>query len=189
MLAAAREMTGLPIVTEIMSIDQLPIMAAYADILQIGARNMQNFSLLTAVSSLQKPILLKRGMGNKIDELLMAAEYILDGGNQNVILCERGIRTFETAARNTFDLNAIPILKDLTHLPVIADPSHAIGNAKYVPAIARSAIAAGSDGLLVEVHDDPQHALSDGDQSITPAVFTELMQHITAIALCLGRYV
>jgi 3-deoxy-7-phosphoheptulonate synthase len=187
MLAQAREMTGLPIVTEVMSPDQVPLVAAYSDILQIGARNMQNFPLLCAVGATQKIVLLKRGMGNTIKELLMAAEYILDAGNTQVMLCERGIRTFETMTRHTFDINAIPVLKDLTHLPVIADPSHAIGNAQYVSSIARAAIAAGADGILVEVHMNPSMALSDGDQSLAPEAFCLLMRDVEKIAHAIDR--
>ena len=187
LLAATHEATGLPIVTEVMSLEQVPLIARYSNILQIGARNMQNFSLLCAVGSIQKPVLLKRGMGNTIQELLMAAEYILDAGNSQVILCERGIRTFETMSRNTFDINAIPILKDLTHLPVIADPSHGIGKAKYVPSIARAAIAAGADGIIVEVHPNPIEALSDGDQSLCPEEFRALMSDMEKIATAMGR--
>jgi len=187
MLAHAREMTGLPIVTEVMSPDQVSLVADYSDILQIGTRNMQNFPLLCAVGRTQKPILLKRGMGNTIKELLMAAEYIVDAGNNQVMLCERGIRTFETMTRHTFDINAIPVLKDLTHLPIIADPSHAIGNAQYVPSIARAAIAAGADGIIVEVHMNPSLALSDGEQSLAPEAFCILMHDIEKIAHATGR--
>jgi 3-deoxy-7-phosphoheptulonate synthase len=187
LLAAVHEATGLPIITEVMSTEQIPLVARYSDILQIGARNMQNFALLCAVGRIEKPILLKRGMGNTIHELLMAAEYILDAGNSQVILCERGIRTFEPMSRNTFDINAIPILKDLTHLPIIADPSHGTGNAKYVPSIAKAAIAAGADGILVEVHPNPAEAFSDGDQSLCPEEFRTFMSDIERIAEAIGR--
>ncbi len=187
LLAEARQVTGIPVITEVMEPAQVPSVAAYTDILQVGARNMQNYPLLRAVGNCQKPVLLKRGMGNTIDELLLSAEYILNEGNQNVILCERGIRTFETATRNTFDLNAIPVLKDLTHLPVLADPSHGTGDAKYVTAVAKGAIAAGADGLIVEVHPDPSRALSDGKQSLSLSKFIEFMQEISQVAQAVGR--
>ncbi len=156
LLAEARQATGLPVVTEVMSPEQLPLVASYADVLQIGARNMQNYSLLHAAGESQHPVLLKRGMSATVEELLMAAEYILSHGNRRVMLCERGIRTFETATRNTTDINAIPVLKSLTHLPVVLDPSHSIGNWEFVTAIARAGIAAGADGLIVEVHPNPR---------------------------------
>src|ERR1035437_6190388 len=161
LIAEARQVTGMPVVVEITSITQLDIMIKYVDVIQVGARNMQNFALLSALGKTQTPVLLKRGMSATIEELLMASEYILSGGNQRVILCERGIRTFETATRNTTDINAIPVLKSLTHLPVILDPSHSTGHADYVTAVARAAIAAGADGLIVEVHCHPELALSD----------------------------
>ncbi|MEP0806172.1 MAG: 3-deoxy-7-phosphoheptulonate synthase [Chloroflexota bacterium] len=186
-LAEARELTGMPIVVEIMSQTQLDLMLKYVDVFQVGARNMQNFNLLRALGETRKTVLLKRGLSATIEELLMSAEYILAGGNKQVILCERGIRTFETATRNTTDINAIPVLKNLTHLPVILDPSHATGHADYVPAIARAAIAAGADGLIVEVHPDPAHAASDGKQSLKPETFAEMVRQVKAIAEALGR--
>jgi len=187
LMAEVRQATGLPVVVEITSITQLEIMIKYVDVIQIGARNMQNFALLSAIGKTQTPVLLKRGMSATIEELLMASEYILSGGNQRVILCERGIRTFETSTRNTTDINAIPVLKVLTHLPVILDPSHSTGQADYVTAIARAAIAAGADGLIVEVHPDPAHALSDGRQSLKPDVFAELVRQVGQIANVMGR--
>ncbi len=189
LLAEAREATGLPIVTEVMATEIVPLVARYADVLQIGARNMQNFPLLNAAGVSQKPVLLKRGISATIEEFLMAAEYVLSNGNRRVILCERGIRTFETATRNTTDINAIPVLKSLTHLPVILDPSHSTGAWQFVPAIARAAIAAGADGLIVEVHPDPEHALSDGSQSLKPERFAALVQQIRALAEVVGREV
>ncbi len=186
-LAEARELTGMPVVAEVMSIAQIETMVKYVDVLQIGARNMQNFSLLRAVGETRTPVLLKRGMSATVEELLMAAEYILSGGNQRVMLCERGIRTFETATRNTTDINAIPVLKSLTHLPVILDPSHSTGHVAYVGAIAKAAIAAGADGLIIEVHDNPAHALSDGAQSLTPQDFSKLVRQIKAVAKAVGR--
>jgi 3-deoxy-7-phosphoheptulonate synthase len=186
-LAEARELTGMPIVVEIMSQTQLDLMLKYVDVFQVGARNMQNFNLLRALGETRKTILLKRGLSATVEELLMSAEYLLAGGNKQVILCERGIRTFETATRNTTDINAIPVLKNLTHLPVILDPSHATGHADYVPAIARAAIAAGADGLIVEVHPDPAHAASDGKQSLKPEAFAEMVRQVKAIAEVLGR--
>ncbi len=186
-LAEAREQTGLPIVAEIMSQTQLDLMAKRVDVLQVGARNMQNFNLLRAIGETQTAVLLKRGLSATIEELLMSAEYILAGGNKQVMLCERGIRTFETATRNTTDINAIPVLKNLTHLPVILDPSHATGHADYVPAVARAAIAAGADGLIVEVHPDPAHAVSDGKQSLRPEKFAEMVKQVGQIAQIMGR--
>jgi len=186
-LAEARAETGLPIVVEIMSQVQLDVMVKYVDVLQIGARNMQNFNLLRAVGETQTSVLLKRGLSATIDELLMSAEYILSGGNKQVMLCERGIRTFETATRNTTDINAIPVLKHLTHLPVILDPSHATGHADYVSAIARAAIAAGADGLIVEVHMDPAHAVSDGKQSLKPEAFARMVKQVGQIAQIMDR--
>lgn len=186
-LAEARQQTGMPVVVEITSQTQLDVMLAHVDVLQIGARNMQNFALLSAVGKTQTPVLLKRGMSATIEELLMASEYILSGGNQRVMLCERGIRTYETATRNTTDINAVPVLKSLTHLPVILDPSHSTGHADYVAAIARAAIAAGADGLIVEVHLDPAHALSDGKQSLKPEKFAEMVRQVAQIAEVLGR--
>jgi 3-deoxy-7-phosphoheptulonate synthase len=186
-LAEARKQTGLPIVAEIMSQTQLDLMAKRVDVLQVGARNMQNFNLLRAIGETQTPVLLKRGLSATIEELLMSAEYILAGGNKQVMLCERGIRTFETTTRNTTDINAIPVLKNLTHLPVILDPSHATGHADYVPAVARAAIAAGADGLIVEVHPDPPHAVSDGKQSLRPEKFAEMVKQVGQIAQIMGR--
>ena len=186
-LAEAREQTGMPIVVEIMSQTQLDLMVKYVDVLQVGARNMQNFNLLRAIGETRKSVLLKRGLSATIEELLMSAEYILAGGNKQVMLCERGIRTFETATRNTTDINAIPVLKNLTHLPVILDPSHATGHSDYVPAIARAAVAAGADGLIVEVHPDPKHAASDGKQSLKPENFAAMVKQVTAIAEAMGR--
>src|SRR5512145_2660066 len=186
-LAEAREKTGLPIVVEIMSQVQIDVMVKYVDVLQIGARNMQNYNLLRAVGETRTPVLLKRGLSATIEELLMSAEYILAGGNQRVMLCERGIRTFETATRNTTDINAIPVLKNLTHLPVILDPSHSTGHADYVAAIARAAVAAGADGLIVEVHPDPAKALSDGKQSLRPEKFAEMVKQVGQIAQIMGR--
>jgi 3-deoxy-7-phosphoheptulonate synthase len=186
-LAEAREQTGLPIVAEIMSQVQVEVMVKYVDVLQIGARNMQNFNLLRAVGETRTSVLLKRGLSATIEELLMSAEYVLSGGNKQVMLCERGIRTFETATRNTTDINAIPVLKNLTHLPVILDPSHATGHADYVSAIARAAIAAGADGLIVEVHPDPAHAASDGKQSLKPEVFAKMVKQVGQIAQIMDR--
>ena len=186
-LAEARQRTGLPIVAEIMSQTQLDLMVKDVDVLQVGARNMQNFNLLRAIGETQTPVLLKRGLSATIEELLMSAEYILAGGNKQVMLCERGIRTFETSTRNTTDINAIPVLKNLTHLPVILDPSHATGIADYVAAVARAAIAAGADGLLVEVHPDPAHAVSDGKQSLRPEKFAEMVKQVGQIAQIMGR--
>ena len=179
-LLEAKKASGLPIVTEIMSIDHLPLFEN-VDIIQVGARNMQNFELLKELGKVNKPILLKRGLANTIEELLMSAEYIMAGGNDQVMLCERGIRTFETYTRNTLDLSAIPVLHSLSHLPVIIDPSHATGSAKLVQPMALAATAAGADGLIIEVHNDPAHALCDGPQSLTPADFDTLMHKVEAI--------
>ncbi len=187
LLALARARTGLPFVTEVMDARQLALVAGHADCIQIGSRNMQNFTLLEEIGRCRTPVLLKRGMSATIDEYLHAAEYILKGGNGQVILCERGIRTFEPSTRNTLDLNAVPMLKRLTHLPVIVDPSHGTGLAWMVPSLARAAIAAGADGLIVEVHSDPVHALSDGQQSLTPGEFTTMMTDVTAVAAAIGR--
>src|ERR1700690_2167593 len=186
-LVDAREQTGLPIVSEIMSQTQLDLMVKCVDVFQVGARNMQNFNLLRAIGETQTPVLLKRGLSATIEELLMSAEYILAGGNKQVMLCERGIRTFETSTRNTTDINAIPVLKNLTHLPVILDPSHATGHADYVASIARAAIAAGADGLIVEVHPNPAHAVSDGKQSLRPEKFAEMVKQVGQIAQIMGR--
>jgi 3-deoxy-7-phosphoheptulonate synthase len=187
MLAEVRAATGLPVVTEVMDTRQVEIVAEHADVLQIGARNMQNFSLLSEVGRIQRPVLLKRGLSATIKELLMAAEYIMAQGNRDVILCERGIRTYETATRNTFDVAAIPVLKQETHLPVIVDPSHAAGRTDLVPALSYAAIAAGADGLIIEVHPTPESALSDGDQSLAPAAFTSLMSSLQPFAAAVGR--
>ncbi len=187
LLAEAREKTGLPIVVEIMSQVQLDVMVKYVDVLQVGARNMQNFNLLRAIGESRTAVLLKRGLSATVEELLMSAEYILAGGNQRVMLCERGIRTFETSTRNTTDINAIPVLKNLTHLPVILDPSHSTGLANYVAAIARAGIAAGADGLIVEVHPDPAKAVSDGKQSLKPEAFAAMVKQVGQIAQIMGR--
>src|SRR5579864_5076275 len=188
-LAHARNATGLPIITEVMDPRDVDLVAQYADILQIGARNMQNFNLLKEVAKARKPVMLKRGLSATIEEWLLAAEYIYSGGNHDVILCERGIRTFETATRNTLDLAAVPVVKSLTHLPIIVDPSHATGHRPLVPSMARAAFAAGADGLMIEVHPDPENALSDGAQSLTPAAFAELMKSIQRLAVALDRQV
>ncbi len=180
LLLLAKKETGLPIVTEIMDINHLPLFEE-VDVIQVGARNMQNFELLKELGQTRKPILLKRGLANTIQEWLMSAEYIMAGGNDNVILCERGIRTFETATRNTLDLAAVPVLHKLTHLPVVVDPSHATGHAHLVKPMAVAATAAGADGLMIEVHNDPPHALSDGAQSLTPEAFDEVMDCIRAV--------
>jgi 3-deoxy-7-phosphoheptulonate synthase len=187
LLALAREKTGLKVVTEVMDTDDLPLVADYADVLQLGARNMQNFSLLRRLGKLGKPVLLKRGASATIKEWLMAAEYIVSTGNYQVALCERGIRTFETMTRNTLDLNAVPVLKSLTHLPVIVDPSHGIGVRRHVPAMARAAVAAGADGLIIEVHPHPDQALSDGHQSLSLPEFADLMRAVRVIAGAIGR--
>ncbi len=188
-LAEAREATGLPIVTEVMAPDKVELVAEYADVLQIGARNMQNYPLLQAVGRTRTPVLLKRGMMSTIEELLMSAEYILAGGNYDVMLCERGIRTFETYTRNTTDINAIPALKHLSHLPVIGDPSHSTGKWPLVIPVARAMVAAGADGLIVEVHNDPEHALSDGAQSLKPERFAQMVHEARRIAEAVGRTV
>ncbi len=187
LLALAREQTGLKVVTEVMDVETLPMVCDYADVLQIGARNMQNYSLLKQLGAVQRPVLLKRGPSATIKEWLMAAEYVVSRGNYQVALCERGIRTFETMTRNTLDLNAVPLLKSLTHLPVIVDPSHGIGLRAHVAAMARAGIAAGADGIIVEVHPRPEKALSDGQQSLTPAEFEELMRQARVIAGAVGR--
>jgi 3-deoxy-7-phosphoheptulonate synthase len=181
LLKMARQKTGLPIVTELMSADYLDVFARDVDIIQIGARNMQNFTLLREVGKLKKPVLLKRGLANTIEELLMAAEYIMSGGTTDVMLCERGIRTFETATRNTLDLSAVPVLKSKTHLPVIVDPSHGTGYWHLVEPMALAAVAAGADGLIIEVHNAPQQALCDGAQSLTPEVFHKLMKKLDRV--------
>ncbi len=186
-LSEARERTGLPVVTEVMDPRDMDLIVKYADIVQIGARNMQNFRLLKEVGAYHKPVLLKRGISATIKEWLMSAEYIMAGGNHNVILCERGIRTYETATRNTLDLSAVPVLKQLTHLPVIVDPSHAVGKWDLVAPMAKAAVAAGADGLLIEVHPNPEEALSDGEQSLKPGVFRQLMEELKPIAMAVGR--
>jgi 3-deoxy-7-phosphoheptulonate synthase len=186
-LVEARERTGLPIVAEVMAVSQVGMLGKYVDVLQLGARNMQNFNLLRALGETRTPVLFKRGMSATIEEMLMASEYILSGGNTRVILCERGIRTFEPATRNTTDINAIPVLKRLTHLPVILDPSHSTGDSAYVAAIAKAGVAAGADGIMVEVHQDPAHAVSDGRQSLTPEAFAALVQQVRAVAAAVGR--
>ena len=187
LLAAAREETGLPVVTEVMAPEMVPLVSTYADILQIGARNMQNYALLHAVGEAQRPVLLKRGMMSTIEELLMAAEYILSHGNERIVLCERGIRTFEPYTRNTVDINAVPLLKQLTHLPVVVDPSHGTGKWELVGPVSKAAIAAGADGLIIEVHPHPEEALSDGAQSLKPARFAALMQELRPVAEAVGR--
>lgn len=187
LLKRAREKTGLPIVTELMDSEDLQLISEYTDVIQVGARNVQNFSLLKKLGKTKKPILLKRGMMTTIDEFLMSAEYILAGGNSNVILCERGIRTFETATRNTLDISAVPVLKERTHLPVIVDPSHGTGLWQYVPAMALAAIAAGADGLIIEVHPKPEEAKSDGPQSLKPDRFKELMDQARRVAFAVNR--
>ena len=183
----AADRHNLLVISEVMDQSQLPLMLDYVDILQIGARNMQNFNLLRAVGNTRKPTVLKRGMSASIEELLLSAEYILSGGNYDVILCERGIRTFETATRNTMDISAIPVVKRLSHLPIIADPSHGTGRREYVAPLARAAVAAGTDGLLVEVHHDPDRAASDGAQTLKPEQFEEMMRQCKAIATAVGR--
>jgi 3-deoxy-7-phosphoheptulonate synthase len=186
-LSEAREKTGLPIVTELTDPRDIEVIVKYADVIQIGARNMQNFRLLLDVGTCDKPVLLKRGLSATIKEWLMAAEYIMSRGNQNVILCERGVRTFETATRNTLDISAVPLLKQLTHLPVIVDPSHGVGKWDLVAPMSKAAIAAGADGLLIEVHTNPEEALSDGEQSMKPATFKKLMEELKPIATAVGR--
>jgi 3-deoxy-7-phosphoheptulonate synthase len=186
-LAEAREETGLLIVTEVIDPYLVPLVSTYADILQIGARNMHNYALLHAVGEAQRPVLLKRGMMSTIEEMLMAAEYILSHGNSRVILCERGIRTFETYTRNTMDINAVPLLKQLSHLPVVADPSHATGRWELVIPVARAAVAAGADGLIIEVHPRPEESVSDGAQSLKPSRFAELVASVRPVAEAVGR--
>ncbi|MBI1800005.1 MAG: 3-deoxy-7-phosphoheptulonate synthase [Chloroflexi bacterium] len=187
LLHEAGQETGLLTVTEVMSVEQMPLVARHADILQIGARNMQNYPLLHAAGESQHPVLLKRGMSATLEELLMAAEYILSHGNRRVMVCERGIRTFETYTRNTFDLNAIPALQEQSHLPVIADPSHGTGKAALVGAVAKGAVAAGASGLLIEVHPNPAKAVSDGAQSLTLEAFSKLMGELKGIAVAVGK--
>ncbi|HDP26212.1 MAG TPA: 3-deoxy-7-phosphoheptulonate synthase [Deltaproteobacteria bacterium] len=187
LLAEARKMYNLPVVTEVMDISSIEIISQYADCLQVGARNIQNFQLLKEVGKTKKPVLLKRGMATTIDEFLMSAEYVLSGGNSQVILCERGIRTFEPSTRNTLDISAVPVLKEKTHLPVLVDPSHGTGHARYVEPMAYAAIAAGADGLMIEVHPKPEEAFSDGPQSLRPDDFFRVMQGITRISAAMGR--
>jgi len=189
LLRAAADRHGLLVVSEVMDQTQIPLVGEYADILQVGARNMQNYTLLRELGKLRKPVLLKRGISATIEELLLSAEYILAGGNYDVILCERGIRTFETYTRNTMDISAIPVVKSLSHLPIVADPSHGTGRRDKVAPMARAAVAAGADGLLMEVHPDPDHALSDGAQSLRPEQFQELMAQLRIIAPAVGRSV
>jgi 3-deoxy-7-phosphoheptulonate synthase len=186
-LAQVREETGLHIVTEVMAPDQVGLVSKYADVLQIGTRNMHNYALLNAVGQTNMPVLLKRGMMSTIEELLMSAEYIMSNGNHKVILCERGIRTFEKYTRNTLDINAVPVLKELTHLPVVVDPSHATGKWTLVKAASKAAIAAGADGLIIEVHPNPAEASSDGEQSLKPQRFAELMVEVGRVAAAVGR--
>ena len=186
LLLEAKKITGLPIVTEIMNANHLPLFEN-VDLIQVGARNMQNFELLKELGHTNKPILLKRGLANTIKELLMAAEYIMSGGNENIILCERGIRTFETATRNTLDLSAIPVLHELTHLPVVIDPSHATGVARYVKPMAVAAAAAGCDGLIIEVHNDPPHALCDGAQSLRPEQYEDVARAVNKVRAALAE--
>jgi 3-deoxy-7-phosphoheptulonate synthase len=186
-LAEARDKTGLKIVTEVMSPEYVPMVADYADILQIGARNMQNFTLLEQVGRIRKPVLLKRGMSATIKELLLAAEYILSEGNYQVILCERGIRTFEDSLRNTFDISAIPLVKQMSHLPILADPSHATGERTKVAPLAKAAVAAGADGLIIEVHNRPEEALCDGPQSLLPEHFKALVEEVARVGEAVGR--
>ena len=186
-LVKAREATGLPIVSELMSEDKIDEFEEYVDLVQIGARNMQNFQLLKAVGKMTKPVLLKRGLANTIEEWIMSAEYIMAGGNENVILCERGIRTFERATRNTLDLSAVPVVKEKTHLPIVVDPSHATGDYKYIQSMALAAVAAGADGLEIEVHDNPQCAWSDGAQCLKPDKFAETIAMCRKVAAAIGR--
>jgi len=187
MLSKAGKQYGLKVITEVVDTRDVETVAAYSDILQIGARNMQNFRLLLEVGKTNKPVLLKRGLSATIEEWLMAAEYIASEGNPNIILCERGIRTFETATRNTIDISAIPVIRELSHLPIIVDPSHGTGTWKYVDAVAKAAIAAGADGLMIEVHNNPEKALSDGPQSLKPEKFAKLVEELKAIAAAVNR--
>jgi len=186
-LAEAREQTGLPVITEVMSSEDIELVGDYTDIFQIGARNNQNYPLLKAVGKTNKPVFLKRGISGTIQELLMGAEYILSNGNMQVMVCERGIRTYETATRNTFDINAIPVLKQLTHLPVVADPAHGTGQWEYVSPIAKASVAAGADALMIEVHPNPSKAWSDGAQSLTFQRFGNLMKELRTVAVAIGR--
>ncbi|MBM3462403.1 MAG: 3-deoxy-7-phosphoheptulonate synthase [Armatimonadetes bacterium] len=186
-LAVARKATGLPVVTEVMAVQDIPMVARYADVLQVGARNMQNFNLLQELGKARKPVLLKRGLMSSLEEFLMSAEYILSHGNSQVILCERGIRTFERMTRNTLDISAVPVLKKRTHLPIMVDPSHAAGEWDLVPSLSRAALAAGADGLIIEVHPRPSEALSDGPQALKPETFMGLMNELRAISAAMGR--
>jgi 3-deoxy-7-phosphoheptulonate synthase len=186
-MAAGREVTGLKLVTEVVDTRDVELVSSYTDIIQIGARNMQNFRLLQEAGNSKKPVLLKRGLSATIEEWLMSAEYIMASGNPNVILCERGIRTFETATRNTLDLSAIPVTKELSHLPIVVDPSHATGTWKYVSALSKGAIATGADGLIIEVHSDPACALCDGPQSLRPLKFSQIMKELEPVAKAVGR--
>jgi len=187
LLRDAGNAEGMAVITEVMDLSQIPLIEKYTDIFQVGARNMQNFTLLRELGHTRKPVMLKRGIAATIEEWLLSAEYILSGGNLDVILCERGIRTFETATRNTFDISAIPVVKKLSHLPIVADPSHGAGRRDMVVPMARAAVAAGADGLIIEVHSDPDHALSDGAQSMFPAQFDRLMAELRIIAPAIGR--
>ena len=186
LIRAAADRHGLLMISEVMDPSQLPLLAKYADILQIGARNMQNFNLLREVGKLSKPVMIKRGIAATIEELLLAAEYVMSGGNYDVILCERGIRTFETATRNTMDVSAIPVVRKLSHLPMVGDPSHGTGRRDMVLPMARAAVAAGADGLMVEVHPDPDNAMSDGAQTLTPKQFLEMMKQVRAVAAAIS---
>lgn len=188
-MSQAKKVTGLPLVSEVLDTREVDLVAKYCDILQIGARNMQNFRLLKEVGNTNKPVLLKRGLSATIEEFLMSAEYIISSGNPNVILCERGIRTFETATRNTLDISAIPVLKELSHLPIMIDPSHASGTWKYVNPLSKAAIAAGADGLIIEVHSDPGRALCDGPQSLKPSKFSTLMNELSTLSNAVGKYI
>jgi 3-deoxy-7-phosphoheptulonate synthase len=187
LMREAADRRGLLVISEVMDSTQIPLLSAYSDILQIGARNMQNYNLLRDLGQIRKPVLLKRGLAATVEELLLSAEYIMSGGNYEVILCERGIRTYETYTRNTFDISAIPVIHKLSHLPIVADPSHGVGRRDLVPPMARAAVAAGADGLLMEVHHDPDHALSDGAQSLFPGQFAELMPQLRTISSAVGR--
>jgi len=187
MLRTAADAHGLLLVSEVMDLTQIPMIIEYVDVLQVGARNMQNYNLLKEIGKVSKPVLLKRGISATLEELLLSAEYIMMGGNYNVVLCERGIRTFESYTRNTLDISAIPVIKKLSHLPIIVDPSHGTGRRDKVPPMARAAVAAGADGLLIEVHNDPEKALSDGAQSLYPAQFEQLIKELRMIAPAVGR--
>ena len=187
-LAEAREVTGLPFVTEVVNPRDIELVASYADVLQVGTRNMQNYTLLKELGRVMKPVILKRGLSATIEEWLMAAEYVVSAGNWNVVLCERGIRTFETFTRNTLDVSAIPAVRSLSHLPVIVDPSHATGKSKLVPAVSLAAVAAGADGLMVEVHPNPSEALSDGPQSLDPEEYREMLAKVKPLAVAMGRW-